>query len=86
MPDRGPRLNGMHVLRHTAASAWLWAGMNIAKVAALLGDTKEVVLRTYAHFMPEDDDHARAAMKAFFGTLEGTGSGQCASDVPSAVR
>ena len=65
--DRGPRLNGCHVLRHTAASAWLSAGLNIAKVAALLGDTKEVVLRTYAHFMPEDDDQARAVMKRFFG-------------------
>ena len=27
VPDRGPRLNGCHVLRHTAASAWLSAGL-----------------------------------------------------------
>jgi integrase len=66
VPDRGPRLNGCHVLRHTAASAWLSGGMNIAKVAALLGDTKEVVVRTYAHFMPEDDDQARVIMRRFF--------------------
>lgn len=71
VPDRGPRLNGCHVLRHTAASAWLSGGMNIAKVAALLGDTKEIVVRTYAHFMPEDDDQARMIMRRFFaGELE----------------
>ena len=71
VPDRGPRLNGCHVLRHTAASAWLSNGLNIAKVAALLGDTKEVVLRTYAHFTPEDDDQARVIMKAFFSPEPG---------------
>ena len=70
------------MLRHTAASAWLSAGLNIAKVAALLGDTKEVVLRTYAHFMPEDDDQGRSIMKAFFSALEDAGKDQCASDVP----
>ena len=73
-------------MRHIATSAWLSAGMNIAKVAALLGDTQEVVLRTYAHFMPEDDDQARAVMKAFFGAVEGADSGQSARDVPGAVR
>jgi hypothetical protein len=64
-PARG-RLNGCHVLRHTAASAWLSAGLSLAKVAAYLGDTKEVVLATYAHFMPDDDDRAREIMNAFF--------------------
>jgi integrase len=34
-PERG-RQNGCHVLRHTAASAWLSAGLS-AKVAAYLG-------------------------------------------------
>jgi integrase len=65
IPDRG-RLNGSHVLRHTAASAWLSAGLNPAKVAAYLGDTPQVVLAIYAHFLPEDDDRARAIMGAFF--------------------
>jgi len=60
--------------------------MNIAKVAALLGDTKEIVLSTYAHFMPEDDNQARAVMRMFFGALEGTGSGQGAPDVPGVAR
>lgn len=55
---------GWHVLRHTAASWWLSDGLSLAKAAALLGDTKQVVLDTYAHFMPDDDDLARAIVNA----------------------
>lgn len=76
-PGRG-RQNGCHVLRHTAASAWLSSGLSLAKVAAYLGDTKEIVLATYAHFMPDDDDRAREIMNAFF---EGSGEASCAADV-----
>jgi integrase len=80
-PERG-RQNGCHVLRHTAASAWLSAGLSLAKVAAYLGDTKEIVLTTYAHFMP-DDDRAREIMNAFFApTREGTDYVPCALIVP----
>jgi integrase len=80
-PARG-RLNGCHVLRHTAASAWLSKGLGLAKVGAYLGDTKEVVLATYAHFMPDDDDRARGIMNAFFGALsDGPETGSCATDV-----
>ncbi len=74
-PARG-RQNGCHVLRHTAASAWL----GLPKVAAYLGDTKEVVLATYAHFMPDDDDRARVIMNAFFEQAPG---GSSAADVQS---
>jgi integrase len=77
-PERG-RQNGCHVLRHTAASARLSAGLSLAKVAAYLGDTKEVVLATYAHFMPDDDDRAREIMNAFFApTREGADRAPCA--------
>ncbi len=69
VPDRG-RLNGFHGVRHTAASAWLSAGLNPAKVAALLGDTLEDVLSTYAHFLPEDDDRARDIMGQFFAAAD----------------
>jgi integrase len=65
IPDRG-RMNGFHVARHTAASAWLSAGLNPAKVAAYLGDTLEVVIAIYSHFMPEDDGRAREIMSRFF--------------------
>jgi len=82
-PERG-RQNGCHVLRHTAASAWLSAGLSLAKVAAYLGDTKEVVLATYAHFMPDDDDRAREIMNAFFAPpREGSDQPSCALIVPS---
>jgi integrase len=76
------QINGMHVLRHTAASVWLSAGLSLAKVAAYLGDTKEVVLATYAHFMPDDDDRAREIMNVFFTARD---HGSCAPDVPSGV-
>lgn len=80
-PARGP-LNGCHVLRHTAASAWLSGGLGLPRVAAYLGDTKEVVLATYAHFMPDDDDRARDIMNVFFTRpSEGTGRDACAADV-----
>jgi integrase len=60
------REHGMHVLRHTAASAWLSAGVDIAAVAAWLGDTVKTVHDTYAHMMPGADDRGRRAMDEFF--------------------
>jgi integrase len=67
---------GMHALRHTAASAWLSAGVGVPAVAAWLGDTEKTILDTYAHFMPDDDDRGRKAMDLFFQ--------RSAPDVPSA--
>jgi integrase len=61
------QVNGWHALRHTAASEWLSKGLGLARTAAYLGDTQEVVLRTYSHFMPDDEDKAREIMNAFFG-------------------
>jgi integrase len=70
------RDQGMHALRHTAASAWLSAGVGVPAVAAWLGDAQTTVLDTYAHFMPDDDDRGRRAMDEFFT--------RSAPDVPSA--
>jgi integrase len=56
----------MHRLRHTAASVWLAAGVDIVSVAAWLGDTVKVVWETYAHLMPDSDDRGRKAMDVFF--------------------
>jgi integrase len=64
VPDQG-RANGMHILRHTAASLWLSKGLNPAKVAAYLGDTVAVVLETYAHWLPDDDNLGRAIMDGY---------------------
>lgn len=79
------QVNGCHVLRHTAASAWLSGGLSLAKVAAYLGDSKAVVLRTYAHFMPDDDDRARRIMNAFFEPSEALEDESCATDVQPGV-
>jgi len=75
-PKRRPEPgNGMHVLRHTAASAWLAAGVDVVSVAAWLGDTVKTVLETYAHLMPDADDRGRKAMDVFFS--------RSAPDVPA---
>lgn len=60
----------MHVLRHTAASAWLSAGVSVRAVAEFLGDTEAVVQKTYSHLMPDDRDRARKAMERFFARPE----------------
>lgn len=68
----------LHRLRHTYASAQLRAGVDIVRTAAAMGDTPDVVLKTYAHLMPDDaegDVQLRAAVDAFFAPR--------APDVPS---
>jgi integrase len=79
------RDNGCHVLRHTGASAWLRAGIDIVRVAAWMGDTVQVVASTYAHLMPGgSDDDGRGAVAGFFaGPVPGDGAS--APDVPSAA-
>jgi integrase len=57
---------GWHALRHTAASQWLGGGLSLARTASYLGDTQEVVLSTYSHFLPEEEDRARVIMDEFF--------------------
>jgi integrase len=55
--------NGPHVLRHTAATDWLVNREPVHIVAARIGDTPEVVMRVYAHWLPKSDEDvaARAA-------------------------
>jgi integrase len=53
-----------HTARHTYASALLSHRLSVAAVARYLGDTPVVLLRTYAHLMPTDDDLAREAIRA----------------------
>jgi len=84
IPGAG-QVNGCHTLRHTAASAWLSAGLGLARVAAYLGDTQEVILRTYSHFLPDDEDRARQVMDAFLAPLSGADESPCAPDVPGAA-
>jgi len=44
IPD--DRWHMMHVLRHTAVSAWLSAGISARAVAEFIGDTEETVMAT----------------------------------------
>jgi integrase len=79
VPDT--RENGCHVMRHTAASAWLAAGVDIRTVAEYLGHADPgFTLRTYSHLMPDAADRARRAMSVFF---QGTDVDPSALDVPS---
>jgi hypothetical protein len=75
------RDDGVHALRHTAASAWLSRGVDITAVAAWLGDTVATVYTYYAHLMPDADERGRAAMTGFFAELAGR---DCAPPVPQA--
>lgn len=62
------RRDGTHVLRHTAASAWLRAGIDVVRVASWMGDTPEMIWKTYAHMMPErDDGDGREAIDRMLG-------------------
>lgn len=64
----GGRENGMHVLRHTAASTWLERGVNIKAVSEYLGHADPgFTLRVYTHVMPSSGEKARKAMDAAFG-------------------
>jgi integrase len=72
----------MHVLRHTAASAWLSAGISVGAVAEFLGDTESTVQATYSHMMPDDRERARKAMERFFTRPTEGQKDSAADDVP----
>lgn len=73
------REQGMHVLRHTAASAWLAGGADIRSVAAFLGhEDPGFTLRIYMHLMPDAADRARKGMDEFFVAKD-----ESAQNVPS---
>jgi integrase len=69
------RYHMMHITRHTAASAWLSAGLSIRAVAEFLGDAEATVQATYSHMMPDDRERARRAMEQFFTPARGPGRG-----------
>jgi integrase len=54
----------LHVLRHTAASLGLTAGVPVHIVAARLGDDPATVLSTYAHLLPQSDEVAAERVAA----------------------
>ena len=63
----------VHDLRHTAATFWLAAGMNVHEVAVLLGHADAVmVLRLYGHALPS---HLSVAGRVMDDFLAGGSSG-----------
>src|SRR5262245_11282190 len=63
---------GCHRLRHTAASAWLAAGVDIATMEEYPGHGDPAfTLRTHTHLMPSATQRARRAMGTFFKVCPG---------------
>jgi integrase len=57
-------VGSLHVLRHTAATIALTAGVPVHVVAARLGDHPQTLLSTYAHLLPHSDVMAADAIAA----------------------
>ena len=53
-----------HDLRHHYASVLLAAGESVHAVAERLGDAPQMVLNTYGHVMPDQEDRTRTAIDA----------------------
>jgi integrase len=51
-----------HSLRHYAASRFLSHGVSVKATAQILGHSPAELLRTYAHFVADDEDRVRAVM------------------------
>lgn len=54
----------LHILRHTAATLALTAGVPLHIVAARLGDNPAILLGVYAHLLPHSDAQAAEAVAA----------------------
>lgn len=83
------RGSGIHRTRHTAASAWLRAGIDVVRVAAWLGDTVQMVTTTYAHLMPDDhdgDEGGRSATASFLGACARSVPDEAAKTSPGLMR
>lgn len=62
------RRNGMHILRHTFASALLDAGESIRTLAEYLGHSDPgFTLRVYTHLMPTSAERSRRAIEEMLG-------------------
>jgi integrase len=57
----------LHILRHTAATLALTAGVPLHIVAARLGDDPRTVLARYAHLLPQSDEVAAERVAALIG-------------------
>jgi integrase len=66
-----PEGTSSHDLRHRYASVLLAGGLSVPEVAERLGDTAQMVLRTYGHVMPDQEDIALRILDADLGTGRG---------------
>jgi len=56
----------IHDLRHTYASKLVANGVDFKTVAELIGDTVEMVIKTYSHFTPDMMESAKKAVNNIF--------------------
>lgn len=76
------RRYGMHVLRHTFASASLAGGVDLKRLSVDLGHANVgITAKIYTHLMPNGESRVRAAINAFFA---GQFEDASALDVPAA--
>ena len=54
-------------MRHTYATRLLYNGVDVQTVAALLGDTVEIVISTYIHYVDEMRKNASESVSRIFG-------------------
>ncbi|MFI6508053.1 tyrosine-type recombinase/integrase [Streptosporangium sp. NPDC050855] len=65
-----PQGTGLHVCRHTYASALIRYGESVKTIQHLLGHSSAVTtLNIYAHLWPDADDRARAAVDSVFADV-----------------
>lgn len=57
---------GYHSMRHFFASCLIRAGQSAPTVAKRLGNSAAMVLSTYSHLWPDDDDRTRQAIDGLF--------------------
>jgi hypothetical protein len=56
-----------HTIRHTHVSQLLAEGESVVDVARRVGDRPEVILKTYAHFLPGSGPRITAHLDALYG-------------------
>jgi integrase len=75
--------NGMHVLRHTFASACLAAGVDIKTLSVDMGHANiATTLKYYAWMMPDASERTRNALQSFFNP---SAQEESALDPPSEI-
>jgi integrase len=64
--DAGLPPIGLHEARHSCASMWIAAGVNIKAVSQYLGHASiSITLDRYGHLLPGSDDEARRLVAAY---------------------